>query len=95
VGARLAAGLHALAGVESVRGRGLLLAAELTPGIDARVVASAALQAGVIVNAVTPSALRLAPPFIVTDDDIDHGLAVLGTVLAQHLSVTPTPEVSP
>lgn len=80
-GKRLADGLVALDGVDSVRGRGLLLAAELSVGLDAGAVASAALDAGVIVNAVTPTALRLAPPFIITDDEIDHGLSVLGAVL--------------
>jgi len=80
-GARLTAGLLALNGVESVRGRGLLLAAELAEGLDAREVAAAALAAGVIVNAVTPTALRLAPPFIITDDEIDHGVAVLDGIL--------------
>jgi len=86
LGARLVDGLAALDGVASVRGRGLLLAAELADGLDARSVAAAALDAGVIVNAVTPTALRLAPPFVLTDDELDHGLAVLADVLAAALA---------
>jgi acetylornithine/N-succinyldiaminopimelate aminotransferase len=54
---------------------------ELEPGLDARVVTSAALSAGVVVNAVTPTALRLAPPLVITDDELDHGVALLGNVL--------------
>ena len=90
LGDRLAEGLAALEGVASVRGRGLLLAAELAEGLDAREVASAALDAGVIVNAVTPTALRLAPPLVLTDAELDHGLTVLGGVLGAALTREPT-----
>ncbi len=80
-GARLAAGLAGLPGVSSVRGRGLLLAAELAvrPSKD---VAAAALDRGLVVNAVTPTAIRVAPSLLVTDDEIDEALAVLGAVLS-------------
>jgi len=91
LGARLAEGLADLPGVQSVRGRGLLLAAELEGGLDAPSVVSAALDAGVIVNAVTATAVRLAPPFILTDDEADHGLALLGSVLDAALSATGEP----
>jgi predicted acetylornithine/succinylornithine family transaminase len=80
-GQRLAAGLQKLSGVVAVRGLGLLLAAELAAEIDARVVAEQAMQAGLIVNAVTPSALRLAPPLLVGDDEIDEAVGILAAVL--------------
>jgi acetylornithine/N-succinyldiaminopimelate aminotransferase len=86
IGAHLTSGLQALDGVDSVRGRGLLLAAELSDGIDARTVVSTALAEGVIVNAVTPTALRLAPAFIMSPDEIDHGLSVLGAILTGQLA---------
>jgi acetylornithine/succinyldiaminopimelate/putrescine aminotransferase len=81
-GARLSAGLAALPGVVGVRGMGLLLAAELDPSLDAGTVAGSALSAGLVVNAVTTSALRLAPPLTVTDDEIDEALAILEGVLS-------------
>jgi predicted acetylornithine/succinylornithine family transaminase len=81
-GSRLTAGLVDVPGVAAVRGLGLLVAAELDPGLDARAVAAAALEAGLVVNAVTPTALRLAPSLLVTDDDIDEAVAVLTGVLA-------------
>jgi acetylornithine aminotransferase len=68
--------------VDSVRGLGLLLAAELAEGADAKAVAAACLEAGLVVNAVTPTALRFEPPLLVTDDEIDEALAILGKVLA-------------
>ncbi|HEX2118002.1 MAG TPA: acetylornithine transaminase [Acidimicrobiales bacterium] len=80
-GARLAEGLSALPGVASVRGRGLLLAAELSDQ-PAREVATAALDRGLVVNALTPTAIRLAPSLLVTDDEIDEALAVLDGCLS-------------
>ena len=50
--------------VSEVRGAGLLIALELT--VPAARVADLALAAGFIVNPVTPTALRLAPPLILT-----------------------------
>jgi acetylornithine/N-succinyldiaminopimelate aminotransferase len=81
-GARLAEGLAATPGVDGVRGLGLLLAAELAPGLDSKAVAAACLDGGLVVNAVTPTALRFEPPLLVTDDEIDEALAILGKVLA-------------
>jgi acetylornithine/N-succinyldiaminopimelate aminotransferase len=64
-----------------VRGTGLLLAAELTPGIESAAVARACLERGLILNAVTPTALRLAPSLLVTDDEITEAVRILDTVL--------------
>lgn len=82
-GARLAAALDDLPGVVAVRGLGLLLAAELEPGLDAAAVARAALDRGLVLNAVTPSALRLAPPLLVRDEEIDEAVALLRGVLEE------------
>ena len=80
-GARLMDALAQAPGVSGVRGLGLLIAAELDEGIDARVVAAACLDAGLVVNAVTPTALRFAPPLNVSDAEIDEGVALLDKVL--------------
>jgi predicted acetylornithine/succinylornithine family transaminase len=80
-GERLTEALGKLPGVVGVRGLGLLVAAELTPGVDAKAVAAACLEAGLVLNAVTASALRLAPPLLVSDAEIDEAIAILGTVL--------------
>ena len=75
-------GLSALPGVVDVRGMGLLLAAELAPELDAaaggrrRAVGRAGRQP------VTPTAVRLAPPLIVTDDEIDEAVTILKEVLS-------------
>jgi acetylornithine/N-succinyldiaminopimelate aminotransferase len=80
-GARLRAGLAALGGVAEVRGEGLLLAARLQFARAAEV-STAALADGLLVNAVRPDSLRLAPSLLVDDGTIDEALAVLGRVLA-------------
>ena len=69
-------------GVANVRGLGLLIAAELDDGIDAKQVASDALDAGLVVNAVTATALRIAPSLLVSDDEIHEGVAILTKVLS-------------
>ena len=89
VAARLGAALRdrllQIDGVDSVRGRGLLLAAELSEearaGRTAKDVASACLDRGLVVNGVTPTALRLAPPFVVSEEQIAAGCSILAGVL--------------
>lgn len=80
-GRRLANGLEGLAEVASVRGKGLLLAAELTDASGPET-ATTALEAGLVVNGVTPTAIRLAPPLLVSDDEIDEAIEILKGVLA-------------
>ena len=65
-----------------MRGQGLLLAAELAGGRDAKDVYTALLADGLVTNAVTPTALRLAPPLTVSDDEIDEAVAKIATALA-------------
>jgi predicted acetylornithine/succinylornithine family transaminase len=81
-GERLGKALLAIPGVREVRGRGLLLAAELEPGIESGPVALACLDSGLVVNAVTPTALRMEPPLLVSDEEIDAAVAILERVLA-------------
>jgi acetylornithine/succinyldiaminopimelate/putrescine aminotransferase len=72
--------LAALDGIGDVRGLGLLLAAELVHG-DAGEVAARCLQNGLILNAVTATALRLEPPLLISNDEIDEGVDILARVL--------------
>jgi predicted acetylornithine/succinylornithine family transaminase len=88
-GVYLTAALRRLPGVVDVRGAGLLVAAELTEGTAAAAVATAALDAGLVVNAVSPTALRLAPPLNVSEAEIDEAMARLATALAAVASTAP------
>ncbi len=82
-GAQLRDRLDALPQVREVRGLGLLVAAELEPRLDARRVAAGALRAGLVVNAVSPSALRFAPPLLLSDGEIDEAITILERVFAE------------
>ena len=86
-GATLTERLGTVAGVKEVRGLGLLIAVELD-GIDAKVAADLALDNGLVVNAVTASALRLAPALNVSEAEIDEAVAILEQVLAEAQSST-------
>lgn len=66
--------------ITAVRGVGLLLAIELSEEI-APAVAAAALNAGFIVNAVAPDAIRLAPPLILTPHEAETFVAALPQIL--------------
>lgn len=84
-GSLLSKGLAELPSVRSVRGGGLLLGAVLEPtdgGGRAREVVRAALHEGLIVNAPVPDVIRLAPPLVVSEDEIDEALQILKGVLS-------------
>jgi len=80
-GTRLVESLAKLDGIAEVRGAGLLIAAELAPPRDAKVVAQKCLDRGLVVNAVTPTALRFAPPLLVSDAEIDDAVARVAEAL--------------
>ncbi|HMG26899.1 MAG TPA: acetylornithine transaminase [Acidimicrobiia bacterium] len=82
-GEQLTKALSGLPKVVDVRGPGLLVAAELAPGVDAAAVARTCLDRGLVLNAVTPTSLRFAPSLLVTDDEIAEAVAILGAVLGE------------
>lgn len=81
VGADLRSKLAALDFVTDVRGRGLLIGLDLEKAVATAVV-NAALEAGFIINAPGPHTLRLAPPLIVTTEQLDTFVAALPTLYA-------------
>lgn len=62
-----------------VRGSGLLLAITLSHPC-AHAAMQWALEHGLIINAVAPDALRLAPPLIVSKSDIEEAISVLNSI---------------
>ena len=65
--------------VKSVRGKGLLLALEVSE--PARALSARALEAGVLVNALGESALRLTPALNIPEADIDEAVSRLASAL--------------
>ncbi len=84
VGTRLSAGIagcdHKL--LDGVRGPGLWQAIALAEPAAAAVEA-AAMEAGFLVNAVRPDAIRLAPPLILSADQADSFVAALPRILTE------------
>jgi acetylornithine/N-succinyldiaminopimelate aminotransferase len=84
-GAWLEQQLRAMPGVASVRGLGLLLGAELSPevldGRAAKDVANACLDAGLVVNGVTATAIRFAPPLTISEAHLQEGVEIFAGVL--------------
>jgi predicted acetylornithine/succinylornithine family transaminase len=82
LGHELAEGLALLPHVLAVRGRGLMLACELD--VDAVALARRALlRERLLVNATGPSTLRLLPPLILSDQQLQDGLARLAGALEE------------
>jgi acetylornithine/N-succinyldiaminopimelate aminotransferase len=80
-GEDLAAGLAELPGVTSVRGRGLMLAAEVSFDAPA-FVRRALLEQRLLVNATGPSTIRLLPPLVVSAPQSTDALTRLQALLA-------------
>jgi acetylornithine aminotransferase len=81
LGRHAASRLGRIFGEEYVRGRGLLIGVDLGEPL-ARAVAAAALDAGVLVNDCTPAVVRLAPPLVIEEAELDDALTVLEKVWA-------------
>ena len=82
-GERLARGLTEVFGERAtVRGRGLMVGAVLDEDLS-RKVAESSLDLGLLVNDVTPNVVRLTPPLIVEDSEIDEALTILDKAWAE------------
>jgi acetylornithine/N-succinyldiaminopimelate aminotransferase len=68
--------------ITEVRGRGLLVAVEFINEIGQDVLMSC-LEKGLLVNKVKPNAIRLIPPLIINDYDVDKAVGILERVLAE------------
>ena len=83
IGEVVASELTAAPGVLDVRGLGALIAVEVA--VDARQLCSELLGRGVVVNAVTPTALRLAPSLLIDDEELRSGTSSIAETVAEIL----------
>ncbi len=79
-GEQLARGLAGLPGVLEVRGRGLLLAGVLDR--DAGAVVDECRAHGLLALTAGSDVLRLLPPLVITEAEVDEALAILAAVLS-------------
>ncbi len=81
-------GLAADDRVTEVRGEGLLIGLDLATESSADVTA-AALRHGFIINNPTPDRIRLAPPLVLTREDVDSFLAAWPAILDEGTGTAP------
>ena len=82
LGERLRAELATLPGVSDVRGAGLMNAFDLADGGAPELVRRALLEEHLVLNATGPATVRLLPPLVVTDAEVDEALIRLRRLLA-------------
>ncbi len=85
--ARIAEGRNS-AVIEEVRGKGLLLGLKVTP--PNRLVRDVARKRGVLVGVAGENVVRLAPPLIITEAQVDQALDALDGALAEAAADTVT-----
>ena len=102
VGERIRGGLQELSpvGMGTLRGRGLTIGVPIVDAdgrpsaVMARKVCYRAWQLGAVVFYVGGSILEVTPPLVITDEDADLGVEILGRAIAEADSVTDA-EVAP
>lgn len=73
--------------VKDVRGKGLFIGVELDPAAkgawftSGNEIVNKCLERGVLINCTHNTVLRLAPPLVITDEEIDRGLEVMEKVV--------------
>ena len=82
VGERITERAGGLPGVDHVRGAGLLLGNRARRTATAAEVSEALRARGILVNAITPTALRLVPPLCLSQGEADRFCATFEDVLA-------------
>jgi len=67
--------------ITNARGLGLMIALDLS--VEAGLVVDACRDGGLLLNAVQPKTLRIAPPLIVTTAEVDEAVRILDSALAK------------
>jgi acetylornithine aminotransferase len=81
--AELADALEDVAGVEEIRGQGLLMAIELDRPCGELV--TVALERGLLINVTADKTVRLLPPLIMSDEQADEMVKALSNLIKQFL----------
>ncbi len=66
--------------IKEIRGRGLIIGAELN--IEGADIVKECMERGLLINCTGGNILRFVPPLIITEQDVDAAVDILGEVLA-------------
>ncbi|HEV7652433.1 MAG TPA: ornithine--oxo-acid transaminase [Actinophytocola sp.] len=70
-------------GVAEVRGRGLWAGVEIAPGRHARTISETLMDRGILCKETHDTTLRVAPPLVISQEDLDHGIDTIADLLAE------------
>lgn len=80
-GGKLRGALLELEGVREVRGRGLMLGVGLEDGLDAAALVADMLKRGLIANAPEAGTIRLLPPLVIGEAEVDSAMELIRAAL--------------
>jgi len=70
--------------IVDVRGKGLMLAAELDSPELAKLVVAEMLKRHILINCTSDTVLRFLPPYTLTRANVDHAIEALNDILTEH-----------
>ncbi|MDR3741269.1 MAG: aspartate aminotransferase family protein [Terracidiphilus sp.] len=70
--------------IVDVRGKGLMIAAELDSAELGKTVVAEMLKRHIVINCTSETALRFLPPYILKREDVDTAIAALDEILTAH-----------
>ena len=70
--------------IVDVRGKGLMIGAELDSADLAKVTVAEMLKRHIVINCTSDTTLRFLPPYILTRTQVDEAIAALDEILTQH-----------
>lgn len=76
--------LHDIRGIKSIRGKGLMIGVELDR--EAPDLALYALEKGILINVTAGNVVRLLPPLIINDKEVEQIVSLLSDILKQYLA---------
>ena len=90
--------LHELAkkheAIIDVRGKGLMLAAELDSAELAKLIGKEMLKRKILINVTSDTVLRFLPPYILQKEHVDQAVAALDEILSEHANSTAAGNIS-
>jgi acetylornithine aminotransferase/acetylornithine/N-succinyldiaminopimelate aminotransferase len=81
--------------IKDVRGKGLMIAAELDSADLAKLTVAEMLKRRILINCTSDTVLRFLPPFILKREHVDHAIAALDEIFTEHAAQAATQSAAP